>query len=263
MTKRLSPDATCPSAPPLKIQAAFFAGLAPLSQLRRLFDHLNGVHFFMKNLRSEFMAADRDTLNAMGFTEEAQLIGKTDFDLYPREMAEGFVEGDQKVITSGEPLLNLREVWSTQAQSVDWVSTNKFPLWGTNHKIVGVMGTVQSLQYKQATLLSHARISPAVQHMQAHFHERLAMPELCRLSGLSERQLRRQFHEAFGMSPQEFLLTTRLQAACKALQEDKLPISEIATTTGFSDQSSFSMHFRRALAVTPLQFRRLKKASRS
>lgn len=83
-----------------------------------------------------------------------------------------------------------------------------------------------------------------------------------RLSGasvkrrLAQRQLERKFHDILGISPQEFLIKTRVLAACHALRRADASLSGIAANCGFYDQSSFTEHFRHHVSQTPREFRR-------
>jgi AraC family transcriptional regulator len=38
-------------------------------------------------------------------------------------------------------------------------------------------------------------------------------------------------------------------------EPDRLPLADVATEVGFSDQSHFTRHFKRLVGVTPRQFR--------
>ena len=44
----------------------------------------------------------------MGVTPD-DLIGKTDFDFFPREMAEKFFSDEQALLKSGKPLIDIEE----------------------------------------------------------------------------------------------------------------------------------------------------------
>ena len=45
----------------------------------------------------------------MGAASEAEVLGKTDFDFYPPDLAAAFYADDQHVIQSGQPVLNREE----------------------------------------------------------------------------------------------------------------------------------------------------------
>lgn len=241
------------------LQENFFAQLAPPQQLHRIFEHLPNIHFFVKDQGGHFVTVSRPTLKTLGMKSEEEVIGRTDFDLYPREMAANFRKDDDIVLATGQPLLGRVEIWFDQHRMFDWFVTSKFPLFGPAGQVVGIMGVVQSLEEQRELIFSDKRLRSAVRYIQKHFRQKLDLEDLSHQVNLSARQLRRQFQEAFSMSPQEFLLKTRLQAACKALLQTDQLVSEIALENGFSDQSSFTLHFRRALGVTPLQFRRRER----
>jgi transcriptional regulator GlxA family with amidase domain len=122
------------------------------------------------------------------------------------------------------------------------------------------MGFYQSYQGREKT---HALddVAKAVNYVRLHYEEPLNITELARLSGLSVRQLQRKFKEAFATGPHEFLTKTRLLAACRLLRETDLSAGEIAGKCGFSDQSSFTKHFRAHIGQTPRGYRHYVRAS--
>lgn len=73
---------------------------------------------------------------------------------------------------------------------------------------------------------------------------------------ISERHLRRQMSEAFGISPSHFLLTRRLLRSKKLLTETDLAIADIAYISGFSSLRSFNTHFKNRYHLTPSHLRR-------
>jgi transcriptional regulator GlxA family with amidase domain len=73
---------------------------------------------------------------------------------------------------------------------------------------------------------------------------------------MSVRQFNRSFRKAMGTSPREFLVKTRIRAACEALRTSDTPISHIAVDFGFYDQSSFTKLFKRHMGMTPLRYRK-------
>ena len=66
----------------------------------------------------------------------------------------------------------------------------------------------------------------------------------------------RRFKVATGLPPHQYLIVRRVERAKQLLQQDRdFSLAEIAARAGFSDQSQFSQHFKRAVGVTPGQFR--------
>jgi AraC-like DNA-binding protein len=81
------------------------------------------------------------------------------------------------------------------------------------------------------------------------------LSEIARYAGLSERQLQRLFRRAFGMTIQQFIIRSRIQAAIHELTHSRRTISEIALMFGFSDQSAFTNQFRAVAGLPPRSYR--------
>jgi AraC-like DNA-binding protein len=62
---------------------------------------------------------------------------------------------------------------------------------------------------------------------------------------------RRQLH----VTPQQFLRRLRVRLACQELTASRRPLSAIAATHGFYDQSHFVREFRREYQLTPGEYR--------
>jgi len=89
--------------------------------------------------------------------------------------------------------------------------------------------------------------------------KRLSIRDVAAACFQSLRQLQRQFRSAFGVTPQEFLLKTRVLAAARLLEETSLAISEVAVRCGFLDASAFILQFRKRIGVTPSAYRRERR----
>src|SRR5262249_42451292 len=76
--------------------------------LRTLIENLPD-HIFVKDTQSRFVLANRATLRSLGAESEEEVIGKTDFDFLPRDRAEQFFADEQRLIQSGQGLLNQSE----------------------------------------------------------------------------------------------------------------------------------------------------------
>ena len=68
--------------------------------LTQLFDQLPDTTFFVKNMDSMLVAGSRTFYERLGFSNEQQLLGKSDFDLFPTHMAEHFRRDDLSVMRS-------------------------------------------------------------------------------------------------------------------------------------------------------------------
>jgi AraC family transcriptional regulator len=73
---------------------------------------------------------------------------------------------------------------------------------------------------------------------------------------LSPYHFARQFKAATGLPPHQYVIARRVERAQQLLRADgELGLVQVALRVGFSDQSRFSLHFKRIVGVTPRQFR--------
>jgi transcriptional regulator GlxA family with amidase domain len=70
------------------------------------------------------------------------------------------------------------------------------------------------------------------------------------------RQFERRFQNYFNLTPQQYLIKLRINESCDLLMQPDLNIGSIAVDLGFYDQSSFTVQFKKAMGLTPLQYRR-------
>jgi len=95
---------------------------------------------YAKDAQSRFTAANKLVANRMG-VEPEQLIGKTDFDFFPREMAEKFFNDEQALLKSGQALIDYEEVAHDSITGQDRVLiTSKIPLHDEQGRLTGVVG---------------------------------------------------------------------------------------------------------------------------
>jgi AraC-like DNA-binding protein len=92
-------------------------------------------------------------------------------------------------------------------------------------------------------------------YLAEHYAEAVTLDELASLARLSPFHLLRAFSAAIGMPPHAYLTHVRVRRS-KALLAAGLPIAQVATLTGFVDQSHLSRHFKRIVGVAPGQYAR-------
>src|ERR1700744_746424 len=106
----------------------------------QLFDCLAEVAFFAKDRNSRLVCASKRFLDRFGFREEAEVIGKDDFELFPPRLAENFRRDDAEVFRTGRPKQNVVELFFNEQGVPDWYITNKLPLRNRRGEIIGLMG---------------------------------------------------------------------------------------------------------------------------
>ncbi|MCI0538656.1 MAG: PAS domain-containing protein [Verrucomicrobiales bacterium] len=117
--------------------------------LRTLLDALPDV-VFTKDTEGRFSMCNAAELRHAGLAREQELVGKSVFDLYPRELAEAYHADDLQAL-AGQPVLNREELGRDASGSPRWFLTTKVPLSDQAGRIVGIVGTSRDIsERKQA-----------------------------------------------------------------------------------------------------------------
>jgi diguanylate cyclase (GGDEF)-like protein/PAS domain S-box-containing protein len=107
--------------------------------LREMID-LIPAQLYAKDAQSRFIACNVAVARGMG-TTTAELIGKTDFEFFPAEMARGFYDDEQAIIRTGEPLLDIEELALERLSgTMRYISTSKVPLHDSAGNVIGIAG---------------------------------------------------------------------------------------------------------------------------
>lgn len=99
-------------------------------------------------------------------------------------------------------------------------------------------------------------IEKACDYIKQHFAEHIYLDQICRYAGLSKSTLLRTFTKSKGITPYRYLETIRVNEAKKLLEQGMAPV-EVATHTGFTDQSHFSNYFSSLIGLAPSAYREI------
>lgn len=233
----------------------WFATLEPTLLSQRLFDHIPGVYFFAKDAEGHLMFASQGLLNRYQMKDDAEIIGRTDFDLNPGSMAQAYVDDDKHLLNGQAKLIERIELWWDRQGMPDWFLVTKLPILALNGRPKGVMGLLRRPDASERQLPVFQTVAQAVEIMRRDYSKPLLIEEIATACGQSVRQLQRRFQTAFAVTPQEFLLKTRVLSAARLLENSTASVSEIARSCGFIDQSAFTQHFRKRTGMTPTAYR--------
>ncbi|HWW97905.1 MAG TPA: helix-turn-helix domain-containing protein [Edaphobacter sp.] len=99
--------------------------------------------------------------------------------------------------------------------------------------------------------LSPARTHRICEYIHSNLDQNISLEALAEMAGLSTHHFARAFKQTVGMPPHGYVLQRRIEHAQKMLRNTDLPMSEIALSAGFSDQSHLARHFRRITGMSP------------
>ncbi len=96
-------------------------------------------YIYVKDTESRYLMSNNAFARLMEKTPE-EVVGKTVFELFPKEQASRYYADDQDVFRSGKPLLNKEDRPVDQVGRTLWNLTSKIPLRDSSRKIVGLVG---------------------------------------------------------------------------------------------------------------------------
>jgi len=97
------------------------------------------------------------------------------------------------------------------------------------------------------------------QYIETHLDEKVSLQTLASVAGLSMFHFARAFKQSEGVTPHDYLIQCRVRRTMELLAGTDLPISEVAASAGFSDQSHCVRRFRERVGVCPRVYRRLAR----
>jgi diguanylate cyclase (GGDEF)-like protein/PAS domain S-box-containing protein len=139
-------------------------------------------NLWVKDVKSRFIIANQITATRMGKEGPADLIGKTDLELLPLELAQKFFADEQQIVQSGQAMTNMEEfTWGSK-----WISTTKVPLRNEQNEIFAVAGISRDI--------TERKLADGLRDGQAEILEMIAMsaqlePVLKRLMHVVEAQM--------------------------------------------------------------------------
>jgi PAS domain S-box-containing protein len=107
--------------------------------LRTLIDNMPD-YIYVKDTRSRFVLANCAVTELVGAQNPKDLLGKTDFDYFPKEVAAPFFSSEQAIVQSGNPLVNHEEIAVDAKGNTKWLSTSKVPWRDPRGQIIGIVG---------------------------------------------------------------------------------------------------------------------------
>jgi PAS domain S-box-containing protein len=95
---------------------------------------------YFKDIKSRFTRVNKAIAKRLHAASMQGMIGKSDFDFFSSEHAQGAFNDEQKIIRTGKPVVGIVEKETFPDGSLRWVSTTKEPVYDKKRKIVGTFG---------------------------------------------------------------------------------------------------------------------------
>jgi AraC-like DNA-binding protein len=259
MAPRLQVPGGLPAADPREAAASWPEAVVVLRalgvEMLQLMDELSATLFCAKDSGGRYVAVNQAFVDRTAERSRRTVIGRRSEDLFVPQLAEHYRAQDRAVLDLGRPLRNALELIRRPGGLPGWYLTAKLPV-RVEGRVVGLVSMSEDLRTYDTADVAVNSLSRVV----ALVHERLAEPitvaDLAAAAGCSPSTLDRRMHKVFSLSPQQFVLRTRIDHAAALLLAGTLSIAEVATESGFYDQAVFTRTFGRLTGDTPAQFRR-------
>ncbi|MBI2417661.1 MAG: PAS domain-containing protein [Ignavibacteriales bacterium] len=96
-------------------------------------------HIYFKDRESRFVRINQSHALVFGLSSPEQAVGKTDFDFFTDEHAQGAFRDEQETIKTGIPITKEeKQTWADRPDT--WVATSKMPLFDVDKNIIGTFG---------------------------------------------------------------------------------------------------------------------------
>lgn len=131
----------------------------------------------------------------------------------------------------------------------------------SNHALASIQQYISTLLQHQPPSTQEAApqeeplVDSTCEFLKKHHAQKLPLSSLAEHACLSPFHFQRVFTKRMGISPHDYLQAHRVAEARQRLRMD-IPLSELALSLGFYDQSHFTRTFRKMMGVSPGSYRK-------
>lgn len=107
--------------------------------LRTLIDNLPDP-IYVQDIECRKVIANKADVENIGLSNESEVLGKTDLELFPGKIGERGYADDMHLMTTGKPVFDLEEEFISKNGVRRWLLTTKIPLRDKDDNITGLVG---------------------------------------------------------------------------------------------------------------------------
>jgi len=129
-------------------------------------------YVYAKNTRHEFLAASTALAKRMGAKSGDELLGRSDFDFYPKDLAEKYAKDEADLMQSGQPVIDREESTVDADGNTIWHLTSEVPFRDASGKVVGLVGVGHNISDRraaEAALLEAKQAAEAASRAKSEF----------------------------------------------------------------------------------------------
>jgi PAS domain S-box-containing protein len=148
---------------------------AERNTLRTIIDSLPDV-IYIKDREGRFEVANMALAQMFGVANPDVLIGKTDLELFPRELATQYDADERRIITSAVPLIDKEEPVQHADGTSHWMLTTKVPLFDPQGRTIGLVGRGQDITERRRAEAEQQQLQEQLIQAQAVALQELSTP---------------------------------------------------------------------------------------
>lgn len=100
---------------------------------------------YFKDRECRLRRVSRKMAMDLGFEDPAEIVGKTDLELFGEEFGNKTMIDDLHVMETGEPIIGLVESRALPDGETNWTSTTKLPIRESNGAVIGLLGITREI----------------------------------------------------------------------------------------------------------------------
>jgi AraC-like DNA-binding protein len=221
-----------------------------------VFSDVPHVMVCVKDHHGKYIGANAAFVDRTSKRTMREVLGKRAGDLFAGHLARSYEAQDRSVLLTEVAVRNQLEVITDRRRQPGWYLTTKV-LDRNDRNEVQIIVVSSVAAFSKRGSAQGGNLRRAVDYAHAHFDEPLRVTDLARIAKLSTDQFERATRSVLGVSPKQFVLRLRIDAAATQLVSTDDPLGDIAVTCGFYDQPQFTRQFKTATGLTPGAYRDL------
>jgi len=132
---------------------------------------------FWKDKNSCFLGANKQFANDAGMDDPDKLIGMSDYDFYPKEIADQYTASDRKIFEMSEELFHIEEPFHGSGGVTRWISTSKVLIrdeTGEPYALLGIYDDITKLKHNERKLEEAIKAAEEASRSKSDFLSRMS-----------------------------------------------------------------------------------------
>lgn len=135
----------------------------------------------------------------------------------------------------------------------------RFTVIGALYNFLGAVldgNLFTSLDTSVSTDKNHPKLKKVLDYIKINYQNPITLEDMAKCSAMSPKYFCSYFRSMTQKTPVEYLISYRIQQACKELLSTDNSVTDIALSCGFNDLSYFIKTFKEAKGITPAKYRK-------